>query len=122
MQCQRDRNTHTQNATKNIVEDSIAGVGRGVWESTNKAVIADFFPTQPGAAFANVIWSSGLASSVGYFMFGQASMTIRAGAKICLFWCVLGFVGYLVACATSTKKQDSEDNGAQLTDVKGAKT
>ena len=108
--------------TLNTIENNIAGVGRGVWESTNKAVIADFFPTQPGAAFANVIWSSGLASSVGYFMFGQASMTIRAGAKICLFWCVLGFVGYLTACATSTRKQESNDNGAQLTDVQSTNT
>ena len=45
------------------------GVGRGVWESTNKAVILDFFPNDAMAAFANVIVSSGLASTIGFFMY-----------------------------------------------------
>lgn len=45
------------------------GIGRGVWESTNKAVILDFFPDNPAAAFANVIVSSGLASTIGFFMY-----------------------------------------------------
>merc|ERR1712072_867860 len=42
------------------------GVGRGIFESTNKAVVADFFSTDAPAAFSNVIWSSGGASAVGY--------------------------------------------------------
>eukprot|EP00939_MAST-03C_sp_MAST-3C-sp1_P003856 g3856.t1 len=45
------------------------GVGRGVWESTNKAVILDFFPDDAAAAFANVIVSSGMASTIGFFMY-----------------------------------------------------
>merc|ERR1719160_447723 len=47
----------------------VHGIGRGVWESTNKAVILDFFPDKPMAAFANVIVSSGLASTIGFFMY-----------------------------------------------------
>jgi hypothetical protein len=35
------------------------GVGRGVYESTNKAVIAGFFPDDAPAAFANIIWTNG---------------------------------------------------------------
>lgn len=47
----------------------VHGLGRGVWESTNKAVILDFFPNDAMAAFANVIVSSGLASTIGFFMY-----------------------------------------------------
>jgi hypothetical protein len=48
---------------------ALQGVGRGIFESTNKAVVADFFGDRAPAAFANVIWSSGGASAVGYFWF-----------------------------------------------------
>lgn len=50
----------------------IYGIGRGTWENTNKAVIADFFASNPStntAAFAGISFTSGLAGAVGYFLF-----------------------------------------------------
>jgi MFS family permease len=72
------------------------GAGRGVWESTNKAVIADFFEVKDApAAFANVVWSNGFAQCVGYFLFPQYSRQLKA--SICTTSAALGIVGYFVA-------------------------
>lgn len=54
----------------------IYGIGRGTWENTNKAVIADFFASNPStntAAFAGISFTSGLAGAVGYFLFPNIS-------------------------------------------------
>ena len=51
----------------------IYGMGRGTWENTNKAVVADFFAETPDlstSAFAAISFSNGLAGSIGYFTFG----------------------------------------------------
>jgi hypothetical protein len=43
------------------------GVGRGNFESTNKAVFADFFPgSKAEPAFANFVIWTGLSMSIGY--------------------------------------------------------
>lgn len=47
----------------------VQGLGRAVFENTNKAVFADFFPNDQEAAFANVIFQSGLASAFAFFVF-----------------------------------------------------
>ena len=53
----------------------IYGVGRGTWENTNKAVIADLYSSSrmdPGhatTAFATVAFSNGFAGAIGYFTF-----------------------------------------------------
>lgn len=50
----------------------IYGIGRGTWENTNKAVIADFYLQQPDistTAFAAISFANGLAGSIGYFTF-----------------------------------------------------
>jgi MFS family permease len=49
----------------------IHGAARGVWENTNKAVIAEYFPhkDQRDAAFASVYFSSGLAGAMGFAFF-----------------------------------------------------
>lgn len=51
---------------------TVYGVGRGIWENTNKAVVADFFssgqPSQCTCAFAAVAFTSGLSKSVGFFI------------------------------------------------------
>ena len=54
----------------------IYGIGRGTWENTNKAVIADFFSSNPStntAAFAGISFTSGLAGAIGYFLFPNIS-------------------------------------------------
>lgn len=75
----------------------LAGSGRAVFEATNKAVFADFFPNDKPGAFANLILLSGGSSSLGFFLFPHltgtyelrwimASMTIGFGvlAIVCL--------------------------------------
>ena len=46
----------------------VYGVGRGTWENTNKAVIADLFSDTPDlstAAFASISFFNGLAGKYG---------------------------------------------------------
>lgn len=47
----------------------IVGSGRSVFENTNKATFADFFPNQLPGAFANVIVQSGGASTLAFIIF-----------------------------------------------------
>jgi hypothetical protein len=80
------------------------GAGRGVWESTNKAVIADFFEVKDApAAFANVVWSNGFAQCVGYFLFPSFSRQLKAG--ICVSSVSLGIVGYFAAFCLHQRQQ-----------------
>ena len=47
------------------------GAGRGAWESTNKATIAEYFANDPirDAAFAAIYFASGLSGALGYFFY-----------------------------------------------------
>lgn len=50
----------------------VHGLGRGVYESTNKAIFAEMFPgDQSAGAFANCMMQSTLASSICFGMQGQ---------------------------------------------------
>ena len=75
------------------------GVGRGVWESTNKSVCADMFARDPQAAFANVVWASAGASAFGYFVFGKGEMSKYMIGVICMAVNSAGLVGYFIARA-----------------------
>jgi MFS family permease len=60
----------------------IYGMGRGTWENTNKAVIADLFADTPDlstAAFASISFFNGLAGAVGYFSFSHMGRLSMAG-------------------------------------------
>lgn len=60
----------------------IYGMGRGTWENTNKAVIADLFVEMPDlstSAFAAISFSNGLAAAIGYFTFSYMSRLQMAG-------------------------------------------
>jgi len=52
-----------------IVLYVLFGLGRATFESTNKAIFADFFPDDKDAAFAAVIVFSGGASAIAFFVF-----------------------------------------------------
>ena len=52
-----------------IVLYILGGFGRAIFEGTNKAVFADFFPNDKEAAFANVIMQSGGAATLAFFFF-----------------------------------------------------
>lgn len=47
----------------------IVGSGRSVFENTNKATFADFFPNDLPGAFANVIVQSGGSSAAAFIIF-----------------------------------------------------
>uniref|UniRef100_A0A7S0ST91 Major facilitator superfamily (MFS) profile domain-containing protein n=1 Tax=Chromulina nebulosa TaxID=96789 RepID=A0A7S0ST91_9STRA len=64
------------------------GIGRGIWENTNKAVIADFYSDQiekSTSAFAATSFFTGYASAMGYFAFpyiprlGMAGLVVVSG-------------------------------------------
>lgn len=47
----------------------VYGIGRGTWENTNKAVIADLFVNTPDlttAAFASISFFNGLAGTIHF--------------------------------------------------------
>jgi len=52
-----------------IVLYIVAGNGRAVFESTNRAVFSDFFPKTSAGAFALLAVQSGLAGTVGFVVF-----------------------------------------------------
>jgi len=72
---------------------SMFGFGRAVWEGTNKAVFADFFPENPQAAFANIYLQSGAATTIAFFLFPSLYSFVKeltcvitgVGAIVCYF-------------------------------------
>lgn len=78
------------------------GVGRAVYESTNKAIFADFFPgdKSPGA-FANV-FVFGTAASTAAFVLGAEERS-EAELYLLLIFAVLTIPGFLVATALKLK-------------------
>ena len=75
---------------------SIQGIGRGSFESTNKAVLADYFPgAQAEAAFASFVIFSGLSMAVGYAALPHLPRELSA--SLCLLSAAVGGVCYLVA-------------------------
>merc|ERR1719187_1216498 len=49
----------------------LVGNGRAVFESTNRAVCADFFPDTSAGAFSFISIQSGLAGAAGFFIFSN---------------------------------------------------
>jgi hypothetical protein len=95
------------------------GVGRGIYESTNKAVIAGFFPNDAPAAFANVIWTNGLMSAVLYLAFDKLCTPTppiidEGGAKlaalITLGMIITGIVCYFFALAKFNTERSDPNN------------
>ena len=72
----------------------IAGMGRGVWENTNKAVIADFFPNSDNltSAFSIVTLFTAYSTSVGYFTFFAVTRDQMIG--MVLFFSMLSLISY----------------------------
>jgi hypothetical protein len=90
----------------------VYGIGRGTWENTNKAVIADLFKGHPElstAAFAGVSFSNGIAGAIGYFTF--PNMTRNNMATICTIFASLAIVSYWIMCLLQRKRRaGSSDN------------
>lgn len=83
------------------------GIGRGIFESTNKAVIADFFSTRAPAAFANVIWSSGGSAAIGYL--GLKLLPGKVFAFIVTASSGLALVAYLFASRLPARNEIPEE-------------
>lgn len=76
----------------------IYGMGRGTWENTNKAVIADLFVETPElstSAFAAISFSNGFAGAIGYFTFG--SMGRIAMASLVMISSLVAIACYLLS-------------------------
>lgn len=74
----------------------LQGLGRGVYESTNKGIFLDFFPgdKSPGA-FANCMMQSTMASTIGFLLQAVASSSGDANR-------IIGpLVWVLIICAAS---------------------
>jgi len=83
------------------------GLGRAVWEGTNKAVIADYFPGEKSAgAFANVVLQSGLSSAIGFFAFPHATQDQMV--ITCLVFVILGIVTYWISYFMHAAEQRRE--------------
>jgi hypothetical protein len=106
----------------------IRGAGRSVWETTNKAVIADYFvtPIHRQCAFAAVYFTSGLAGAFGYLAYLSMNKSSISGlntvvsiiAMIC--YCILI---YQPVPSTTTSpytlalQNDEMINNLNLTDI-----
>lgn len=85
----------------------LMGIGRAVYESTNKAIFADFFPGEKSAgAFANV-FVFGTAASTAAFIMG-ATKTTDAELYLLVLFAVLTLPGFGLA----TWLKHSERNAA----------
>mmetsp|Transcript_30019 Transcript_30019/g.76431 ORF Transcript_30019/g.76431 Transcript_30019/m.76431 type:complete len:124 (-) Transcript_30019:139-510(-) len=78
----------------------LQGLGRSCFEGTNKALYADFFPSDSAAAFSNIVIFNGGASAAAYFAFpplAHAADRRRIKAVAALVPACLAVVGYLGA-------------------------
>ena len=82
----------------------VFGMGRGAWENTNKAVIADLYadtPEQSTSAFANVNFSGGISGAFAYLIFGVCSRTVMA--SIVVGTAALAIAGYTQAISLHSR-------------------
>jgi MFS family permease len=71
-----------------ILYYTIHGIARGIWENTNKAVVAEFFPvlSTRDSAFASIYFASGLSGAIGFvsyqFMSREAIAVMNSAVGI----------------------------------------
>jgi len=95
------------------------GLGRGVWESTNKAIFMEYFSDDLDGAGANLIVQNGGASALGFFVnaYASASPTAKgacttdgdcpafaAEAWVVVLFSAEAIIGFLVASKLYKKK------------------
>ena len=87
---------------------TLHGVGRAVFESANKAVIADHFGDtgDSEAAFANVIVFSGASSALGLFVFPTLSATVMLA--LCIALATIAAAGIVVAQSRREKALEAK--------------
>ena len=63
----------------------IYGVGRGTWENTNKAVVAELYTEEPqhiASAFAVVSFANGFTGAIAYFVFPNLESVVLADTVV----------------------------------------
>ena len=62
----------------------IHGAARGIWENTNKSVIADYFPDPEvrETAYAAVYFCNGISAAMGFLFFGLFSRDAKAAVVL----------------------------------------
>lgn len=87
------------------------GLGRGVYESTNKGVFADTFPGERGmAAFANAMMQNTFSSTVG-FVLGVVKFE-EIEVYILLLFAIITVPGLYLAKRMQEKEKKTSDAGA----------
>jgi MFS family permease len=86
-----------------LVLYSLQGSGRAVFESTNKAIFADMFPTEPVGAFSNSMLQSSLAFAMCFFLSNTLKGTTLA--IIALSLSALTPCGYFLAVHLRSAQQ-----------------
>jgi len=79
----------------------LQGLGRGVYEGTNKVVFADFFPGKAPGAFANCMMQNSFAFSVCFFLSAALQRQPNVLAGIVLTLAALTGPSYALAAARS---------------------
>eukprot|EP01038_Epipyxis_sp_PR26KG_P014205 gene14205-19059_t len=77
---------------------TVFGIGRGVWENTNKAAIADLYSSSPNdctTAFASNAFFTGYSSAIGFFTFSEIPR--RYMAMTITSFGILSFICYPLA-------------------------
>lgn len=88
----------------------VMGMGRGAWESTNKAVVADFYadtPQNTASAFACVSFNNGMSGAIAYYVFAGTSRT--ATCSIVFAFGLLGIICYLLSVRTHSHRLVSKE-------------
>lgn len=90
----------------------LMGIGRAVYESTNKAIFADFFPGEASAgAFANVFVFGTLASTIA-FTLGATSKNLSELYLLMIF-AILTVPGYITASFVKRCEESSSADCAE---------
>jgi hypothetical protein len=83
----------------------LQGIGRAVWEGTNRGVFADYFRDRSLPAFSSLIVQNGLSAGFAFFLFPSLPEQTMA---LCSFsGAIMGIVGF--AFAHSLHKQQTRD-------------
>mmetsp|Transcript_129792 Transcript_129792/g.277016 ORF Transcript_129792/g.277016 Transcript_129792/m.277016 type:complete len:436 (-) Transcript_129792:102-1409(-) len=85
----------------------LQGMGRAVYESTNKGVFTDFFPNDAVGAFANCMMQSSLAFAVSFFL--SSVLSGPALETIILILSIFTPLGYASASFMRRRRDDSYD-------------
>jgi len=94
----------------------LMGIGRAVYESTNKAIIADFFPNEksPGA-FANVFVFGTFASCVAFILGSVENKEAQvAEVHLLLIFAALTLPSFILASVLKTKPRAREVSETSL--------